>query len=230
MKLRGLIIAIFAVCALNAAAADFFDKSLPEEVFTLGMRAGVNTTNRTIGADVFSDWNYNYWGTGIDLGAVADIRFRDYISLQPGFFFQSRHGDHAYITQVESVVDGVQQLDPLTQVGHSSRYTVNVPILCRIHFNVTDELRWSVDAGPYFSWIVGKHDSNVKYYTGTIADGATHIVGRTFDFGIKFGTGLTLNRHYYFGIHYMAGCLDAWRQHSLGGRNKAWTFCLGYDF
>ena len=57
------------------------------------------------------------------------------------------------------------------------------------------------------------------------------------DFGIKMGTGLQVLGHYYVGAHYLAGCIDAWKDRSIGnvtktygGVTKAWVFTLGYDF
>lgn len=43
------------------------------------------------------------------------------------------------------------------------------------------------------------------------------------------GTGIQVLDHYYLGVHYEAGCTKVWK-HSLAGRNKAWTFTIGYDF
>lgn len=237
MTLRIASAALAAASALSVSAADFFDTSAPETLFDLGVRIGVNTSNRTVDDGVFTDWNRNAWGTGFDLGAVADINIRDYLAIQPGFFFQTRSGDHAYVTRIPGANDA-----EFAQVGHSRRYTLNVPVLASFRFNVTDNLRWSVDAGPYVSWIIGHKDDNVLYYPAVPQDViisgidssalpvSKNMNSRSFDFGFKFGTGITVMQHYYFGIHYMAGCLDVWKDSRLGGVNKCWTFSLGYNF
>ena len=58
------------------------------------------------------------------------------------------------------------------------------------------------------------------------------------DFGLKIGTAVDISRHLYFGIHYEAGMVSAYRNESLGngllqeygGRTKAWNFTLGWNF
>lgn len=244
MNLRTTIVAAVSAVAITSAftasAADFFDKSKADKLLTIGARIGVNTTNRTIRNNIFTQWNKNYWGTGFEIGATADINIREYLSVQPGVFFQTRSGDHTYITTLkftESYIDETthQPVEETVQreyvqVGHSLRGVITVPVLCRVHFNLTDNLRWNVDAGPYFSWIVGSNDDKTVYWGAQKLQNKTQMDARTFDFGFKLGTGLTLNRHYYFGIHYLAGCVDAWRQKALGGSNMGWTFTLGYDF
>lgn len=240
MNIRTNILILAAAVCINASAADFFDTSKPDRLLTIGARIGLNTTDRTISNDVFTKWNKNYWGTGFELGATTDIHFRDYLSIQPGIFFQTRSCDHAYVSDVwgnapyfDDATQTIQMGRAKTeyvQVGHSFRSVISVPVLCRFHFNVTDQLRWSVDVGPYASWIVGSNDDKTVYWPDDDVDNRTAMNPRTFDFGFKFGTGLTLRNHYYFGIHYMAGCLDAWNHKALGGTNMGWTFTLGYDF
>lgn len=240
MGIRTYTLILAAAAAVSASAADFFDTSKSDRLLTIGARIGVNTAVRTIGNDVFSKWNKNYWGTGFELGATADIHFRDYLSVQPGVFFQTRSGDHAYVSDVwgdapyfDDATQSVQMGRAKTeyvQIGHSFRSVINMPVLCRFHFNVTDQLRWSVDAGPYVSWIVGSNDDKTVYWPGDDVVNRTTMKPSSFDFGFKLGTGLTLKEHYYFGIHYMGGFVDAWKQKAISGSNMAWTFTLGYDF
>lgn len=232
MNIRRLSLMLLSAVALCASARDFFDTTKSEQLLTLGVKVGVNTTNRTIDNDIFNKWNKNYWGTGFDLGFTADLNFRDYLSVQPGIFFQTRSGDHVYITDLNYLVDTGESytVQNYAQVGHSLRGVLSIPILCRFHFNVTDMLRWSVDAGPYFSWIIGHSDDEAFYFPGQNYNVPTPIKGRTFDFGFKLGSGLTIKDHYYLGIHYLAGCIDAWTDPNLGGSNKGWSFSVGYNF
>ncbi len=52
----------------NAKANDFLSSEVPDELFNIGVRIGLNTSNRTFNKDFFRSWNTNSWGTGIDAG------------------------------------------------------------------------------------------------------------------------------------------------------------------
>ena len=80
----------------NAKANDFLSSEVPDELFNIGVRIGLNTSNRTFNKDFFRSWNTNSWGTGIDAGVVVNLNMRDFFALQPGFFFESRSGNYSY--------------------------------------------------------------------------------------------------------------------------------------
>lgn len=212
-----------------ASASDFFSTAVPEQPFSLGVRVGLNTSNRTVDKDVFNLWNSNSWGTGFDAGVVADINIRDYIAIQPGFFYQSRSGNFTY-SDLLMPSENTQLQN--TQFGHTRSYHFNIPILASLRFNVTDDVRWSVDFGPYLDFRLGSSETQkIMHISYNPADpGYVEAKKNTFDFGIKIGTGLNILHHYYVGVHYMAGALDVWKTPELGGRNKCWQFTVGYDF
>lgn len=239
MKLRKLILSATMLLGITTSqAADFFDTSECDKLLDFGIRVGVNTSNRTVDNGVFNTWNHNAWGTGVDLGAVANINIRNYISVQPGLFFETRSGNHTYVMTVPGT--GFDKY----QVGHSRRYTLNIPVVASFHFNVTENLRWNVDLGPYFSWVLGHKDDPIQYLPalsqneiagiaanpGSFVPTFRNAEARAFDFGLKFGTGIDILQHYYFGIHYYAGMLDVWENHEMGGLNKCWVFSIGYNF
>ena len=232
--MKKLIIAsILALSGIaSSQAADFFDTSRPDNLFNLGVRVGMNTATRNIKNDVFDVWNSNTWGTGFDAGIVADINFRDYISIQPGIFYESRSNKYTYI-----YTNAVSQDGPtyVSQFGKDRSYTLQIPILCSIHFNLCDNIRWNVEAGPYFHiFLKNKVEGDLVYpvYKAQNATptGLSAVKPSSFDFGIKLGTSIKFLDHYLVGVHYLAGCLHPWKDGAIGGRNKAWTFTLGYDF
>lgn len=223
-----------AACVLISAAAtqaaDFFSTEKSEKLITIGVRAGFNTSSRTVSDSAFPGfYNQQSWGTGFDAGAVVNLHFRDYISLQPGIFFESRSSRYTLIGSDAASATGV------AQAGKVNTYNLTVPVLAVLSFNVTDDIRWNVEAGPYVSFVLdSKHNSTRKLNTtGLFSPDAANV-----DFGFKLGTGLQVMRHYYIGAHYMAGCIDAWKDLSLagglkqsyGGVTKGWVFTLGYDF
>ncbi len=112
-----------------------------------------------------------------------------------------------------------------------------------MHFNITDDIRWDVEAGPYVSFVMGsKIDDKLVIFAEDPSDAGQNraemdMKPKSTDFGLKFGTGLRILDHYYVGVHYMAGLVDGWKDHkvgnvkySLGGCTKAWVFTVGYDF
>lgn len=224
-----------------ASASDFFNSGNPANLFNLGVRLGVNTSNKNIDNMVFDTWNTNSWGTGVDVGVVADINFKDFISVQPGIFFESRSGKYSYVSQAKVVSvpaeggDTEHSIQYLTQFGNMRSYNFIIPIMGCVHFNLSNDIRWNVEFGPYFQIVLKNNiKGNVKYPLYSGADpmpiSYAEVVPTKFDFGLKFGTSLKVLDHYVVGVHYEAGCLKPWTNSQLGGRRKAWVFSLGYDF
>ena len=83
--IKQIISSVMAVSAvLPVSAQKFLDTSAPDRLLTMGARIGVNSSNATVKDDVYDLWNKNSWGTGFDLGVVADINIRNFIAIQPG--------------------------------------------------------------------------------------------------------------------------------------------------
>lgn len=226
MKYSGtLLAAVSAVSILSvstASAADFFSTERSEELFSVGARIGFNTSNTTTNGDGMSK-HQTSWGTGFDLGVVANINFRDWFAVQPGFFYESRSNGYTFVSKASGAT--------AVMVGDALEYAFKVPVLAQARFNVSDKIRWSVDLGPYFSFGIGHKDKGTLYMGGLETDYSMDYdeLHKKFDFGFKVGSGITVLDHYYLGIHYMAGMSDAYKNGG-GGSHKAWTFTLGYDF
>ncbi len=235
-------IAVSVAAVLPMRAQEFFDTSAPSQLINIGARIGVNSSNQTVSDDFYNVWNKNSWGTGFEFGLVADLNIRNYISVQPGIFFQSRSGDYTYCSRLWVPVaaeDGslASQGEDFVQYGHYRSYNIYVPVMASLHFNLGSKVRWNVDLGPYINFGLRTNDNpdvyTVKY---SAADGSPAYVERTsgerrsIDFGFKLGTGFRFFGHYYVGVHYMAGATDAWKTPGMNGRNKAWSFTAGYDF
>lgn len=233
------ILAIVALASSSALASDFFSTARPDQDFNLGVRLGVNTSNRTVGDENMSKYNVQGWGTGFDIGVVADLNIRDYIAIQPGVFFESRSNTYTFINPLKI---GELNLGS-SQAGTFNSYALTIPVLGSVRFNITDDIRWNVDFGPYVSFIFGSKLKNKAQYgvsgeAGLPAEGAEfRQKAAPVDFGFKFGTGLQILKHYSVGVHYMAGAVKAWKNtktdfgtYSYGGRTKAWVFTIGYDF
>lgn len=224
-------ITLTAATLLPASAQDFFSTDDADQLITYGARIGLNTSNRTISNTAATIWNQNAWGTGFDLGAVVNINIKNFISVQPGFFYESRSGSFAYQS---SVYSGVAEPTVLTQVGKGREYLFTIPVVGSLHFNVLDELRWNVDFGPYFQIkLKSTFDGKFVYPQPTVSGAIEYFddakTSRC-DLGLKMGTSLDIYQHYYVGVHYLAGLCHAWSPGRLGGHNKAWVFTIGYNF
>lgn len=233
-KMKKTILALF--CALSSIissrcyAQEFFDTSESANFFTFGARLGFNTSNRTFPAGHHNLWNHNSWGLGFNLGVQGNINFRDYLTIQPGIFFTSHCGNYSYVTEY---LDYIDQVQTHYEMGNYRSYYVTIPLMGIVKFNISSQLKWLVEAGPYYQLYLsgtGQDNINVIYrlpqsnqydqYTAQL---------KKYDVGLKIGTGFRAFGHYYIGMHYLAGFMDAWKL-PVGGRNKSWEFTLGYDF
>lgn len=228
-NVKHLIFSLIAAATLPAASAsaqDFFDTSVSDEVFALGVRTGLNTSVSTTSKEAgYNIYNKDSWGLGYDLGVVANINIREYISLQPGFFFESRSSDFTYVRDAQI---GAAQPEWNINIGHTRRYTFQIPILASVHFNLGSDVKWNVEFGPYVAFNL-KTDSDNTYFQSNEMK-PLDLRHKSADFGFKMGTGFTVLDHYVVAVHYLAGCCDAWKDPVRGGKNKAWTFTIGYDF
>lgn len=234
-KLFITILLPFTLSAVSSQASDFFSTEVSSELFTFGARIGVNTSNRTVKSLSAYGYSSQGCGTGFDLGAVADINFRNYFSIQPGIFFESRSNTYTFIYALSSPVAAESHS---IQAGTFNSYSFTIPVLANFHFNLTDDVRWNVEAGPFISLNLGsklKNKVNLNTsYSDFNPDVTTEFNAKpsACDFGLKFGTGIELFRHYTFNVDYLAGMRHAWKNNRIdyGGHTKAWCFTLGYIF
>ena len=230
---RTLISTICALSIFGASAQDFFSTEKCEDLISFGARIGVNTSNRTIGGDAFSpSYNHASWGTGFDLGGVANINFRDYLTIQPGLFYESRSGNYTLMGIQEST--GAE----IAQAGRRNSYNFTIPVMAVIGFNISEDVRWNVEAGPYVAFVMDSKLRDKNFVVNGLTDEPLfNQKAATVDFGFKLGIGTKVLGHYYCGVHYMAGCVPAWKDLKIGkvkqgfaGCTKGWVFSLGYDF
>ncbi len=223
-RLAKLLMAATIICtSQTVSATDFFSTENADELFRIGARAGMNMANVSAGGDNFS-WNHDSWGTGFDAGVIVDINFRDWLTIQPGLFYQSRSNNYTHIVGYGT--------DRNVTVGHTLHYALVIPVVASVRFNPANNIRWSIDMGPYISLGLGHQDKGQVI----VPQPETSFNKDYFDdrhnsqWGIKMGTGLNILDHYYIGIHYMAGIGNVYKKPGVSGHAKAWTFTLGYDF
>ncbi|MBD5358792.1 MAG: PorT family protein [Bacteroides sp.] len=222
---------LLSLCALSTYAVEFLSTEPADNLFNLGVRIGVNASNKTFPSEKFTAWNVNSWGSGFEAGVVADINIRQYLSIQPGIFFESRSGNYSYS---ENYINKDNEADYFTQLGHLRTYNFTIPVLASIKLNIANNLQWLLEAGPYLQFKLHASDSNkiqvIDQPTPTSPLKVEYAKNRFADWGLKIGTGIRFDTHYSFAIHYLAGANNVWKSPVEGGKNKAWTFTLGYDF
>lgn len=233
MNVIRIIVAMTAILVSGMAKAqNFIDTSIPEDLFNIGFRVGVNTSNRTFNRDYFREWNIDGWGTGFDLGCVVDLNMRDFFSLQPGLFFQSRSGNYSY---AQDYFNGSLTSERNVQLGRYRNYHIVIPVMASFRFNVVGGVRWIVEAGPYVQYRFKSADDDdivdVVFPQDSPNDRFlfSSATPRRGDYGIKMGTGLLFNRCVSINVHYMAGMREAWNVPFKGGHKKAWCFTIGYE-
>ncbi len=211
---------LFLTVSSASFASDFFDTSKPETPFGLGVRIGINASNQTRSSYNLAS-SLDGWGTGFTAGALFDLNIKNYLTIQPGFFFESRSNNYSYIYNTQN--------NSKTEFGHTRHYSFKIPILASLRFNPANSIRLHLDFGPYFSYGFAGSDNGSVINEYSFDDGYFDNRNK-FDFGLKFGVGFKFMKHYYIGAHYQAGLLDVWKDNNLSGKHKAWTLSLGYDF
>lgn len=225
-----ILILVALICPGQLKAQDFFDTSDATSFFTFGARIGFNTSNKTFPKDHFTLWNHNSWGTGFNVGILANLNFKEYLSLQPGIFFESRSGNYTYLT---SYLNYAGKEDTHYEMGHIRGYYITVPVMGVVKFNIAEKIKWMVEFGPYFQYALKQNgvDNIAVLYRLPQNIGYSQYTAQknSLDVGLKMGTGLRFYNHYYIGVHYLAGLCNTWKQ-PAGGKNKSWEFSIGYDF
>ena len=229
MKRLFLCMAALAVITIQIQGQRFLDTSAPSQFFTVGARVGINTSNCSFPTTPSTLYNNNSWGTGFDAGVIANLNIREYLSIQPGLFFESRSGNYSYLYWYYDFKEDYQEY---WDMGHQRSYNFTIPVMAIVKFKIMDKFKPMAEFGPYFQYTL-KHNGDgivVPYQVPQTTTFSTFVAKHNnFDFGFKMGIGLQFFDHYYFGVHYLAGASNSWKE-PQGGKNKEWSFTIGYDF
>lgn len=204
--------------------------ALASPPFTLGVRAGFNSSNYT---ETRSAMNLNQpqWKKGFIAGVEMDMPLLVGVHLAPGFFFDHRNNEY-------TMIDGNTHT-----YGHVSSSWFQFQLMASYHVSLLSFATLQLDFGPYVSYGI---DGNDKYYTITYYDpmppitsanisvptfGSDGMYFRT-DWGFKTGMGFTVASHYYVGAHYIIGARNlSWHKSVIDdSKTRAWEFTLGYNF
>lgn len=213
-------------------AQPFFDTSDAPNLISFGARIGFNTSNRSFPVGNYTNQILTTsWGLGFNLGGVVNINFKEYLTLQPGLFFETRNSSLVNYNEIYTSTGKIENIYVSKDTQKSYKFTI--PVMGVLKFNVSDMVRWNVEFGPYFQFNLkengGQDSVKLWYWAGGANSIPYYAKHRGFDVGLKMGTAFQIYEHYYVGAHYLAGLCNAWSIPN-GGKNKSWMFTLGYDF
>ena len=230
--------------SVSSQAQTLIDYGVPAKLFQVGVRAGFNASNLTTNYDdAFQDikWNHNQWKGGFSAGMVVDINLRNFFTIQPGIFLDTRKSTYHYLVNSDNVLKAID--------GQLTGNYIRIPILASLRLGVAELAQVQIDFGPYFAWGFGGANKYTVYGTSDTEPTAPQVIGRdfksdcfgdkgmvqTYDWGLKMGLGVLVMQHYYIGAHYHFSCRNVLRElpqteKHPDGHNKAWTFTLGYNF
>ncbi len=184
--------------------------------FSWGVKSGLNISSLT---DVPS----NQMKTGIYVGAFAEYRFNDYISIQPEVVY-SRQGVAYNVTK---------EGDVTTRNRIRANY-INVPVLARLY--LLDNL--TLDLGPQigfvltakdFSKVVDKTDGRDVWNGKSRLDKNTYNV---IDFSIAMGLTYNLSDNCFVSARYGLGITNFFDKDKTGvnGKNSVIQIGTGFTF
>lgn len=116
---------------------------------------------------------------------------------------------------------------------NSRTYSVSIPVLITVRFNVAHSVRWNIDLGPYYSYGFAGHQKQ-RLFVGTINE-LGQMVGeqidiksryynspatfqnsfRRSDIGVHFGTSLDLGPHLQVGARVQVGVKNTSFSHGI---------------
>lgn len=152
---------------------------------------------------------------GFNLGVGMDYGFSENWSLQSGLIISSK----GYKYDAEDAHDYSYKARPIY---------LDIPILAAYKFNISDNTKFVINAGPYLAFGLGgkyKYDEggDVKIFK----DYDKKKGWKRFDLGIQYGIGLELNDRYLINLTGQNGFISP----ADGGENpKNMTFSIGVGY
>ena len=167
-------------------------------------RVGMNFSNMTKDSEAKALPGFNL-GVGMDYGFSEDW------SLQSGLMISSK--GWKYKEEGEKMTFRPIYLD--------------IPILAAYKFNISDNTKFVINAGPYLAFGLGGKakygDVDYKLFKSDEGD------WKRFDLGIQYGIGLELSEHYLINLTGQNGFICPWDVDE-GDKPKNMTFSIGVGY
>lgn len=231
----------FLLLAVFAAGVVFCTNAQDKKV-SWGVRAGMNLSNigdkytgeiepGTSKSDYESDFKTR---VGFNVGVVMDWNISRHFAIQPGLYFTTRGG------KLDQDYEGYKYNEKWR-----ASY-LQLPVLASYRFNLSDNVKWHINAGPYIACGLGGKVKWEETYDGETEKGDYKIFKtidedsdengggiRRFDAGLSFGTGISINK-VYIGVSYDMGLANILNDKQWGkyykAKNRNFAITLGYNF
>ncbi len=125
----------------------------------------------------------------------------------------------------------------VTAQDKATPYYLNIPLHVGYKWNCSQNAKFFINAGPYLNvGLFGKiknttMDTNHKELQSVSLNYFSYLGNDSrVDWGIGFGTGFELARHYQMSVGYEWGMRDIMPSQSYNYRNRTFTFQLAYMF
>lgn len=158
---------------------------------------------------------------GFQLGVGMDYGFSESWSLQSGLLISSK----GYKYDAKDVHDYSYKSRPIY---------LDIPILAAYKFDISDNMKFVINAGPYLAFGLGgkcKYDEggDYKLFKGEEGDDAEM---KRFDLGIQYGVGLELNERYLINLSGQNGFISPYNYPDgyEGDKAKNMTFSIGVGY
>ncbi|MFR3276466.1 PorT family protein [Phocaeicola plebeius] len=149
---------------------------------------------------------------GFNLGVGMDYGFSENWSLQSGLMISSK--GWKYKEEGEKMTFRPIYLD--------------IPILAAYKFNISDNTKFVINAGPYLAFGLGGKakygDVDYKLFKSDEGD------WKRFDLGIQYGIGLELSDHYLINLTGQNGFICPWDTEEGEDKCKNMTFSIGVGY
>lgn len=197
---------------------DMFGKDQKGEI-GYGVRAGLNISG--ISGEHANGKSLDYKSrAGFQIGAVVDIPLFNGFYIQPGLFFTTRGAKEKL---EEYGYKETTKLHPMY---------LQIPVLASFRADVSRSVNVQVNVGPHFALGLGgkaiyefsDDPTNKIPFFGLSSENDPRFDAKRFDFGLSFGAGVTIKKHYYVGIQYDLGLMN------MAIHDKEWGYPDGTKF
>ena len=183
---------------------------------TFGIRGGLNLSTLSLEHEIDGGSKKGY--ISFNAGVIVDIPISQSFYIQPGLYYSKKGCKISPDDNYYDILDYYGNGDG-EDASWSLSY-VEMPILASYRYDIIENVQLQVHAGPFVGLSVINSLSSGHYSEG----GKVQV-----DFGMQFGAGVLLAKHYYAGVGYDLGFLQ---QNNRGAHAKTRNFFInvGYNF
>ncbi|MDR1756926.1 MAG: PorT family protein [Culturomica sp.] len=215
-----LLIAVMAAIACGTYA----------QKVTWGVRGGLNLPK--VAFDTEGEAPDYKAKTGFHLGVVADLEITGSFYLQPGLYLTTK---------------GAQLEESEGQASYEQKVNLSylqVPVLASYRFDLGDDLKLHLNAGPYLAYGVGGKIKEETKWQGGSEENKYDAFGtsgedtekgglKRFDAGLSLGAGVSIGK-IYAGLNYDLGLSNLAEEKEWGNetkiKNRSFNISVGYNF